>query len=147
MAKLRCANTPERVSSIGSRVRVVGALIASRGKVLLSKRRREQEHGGLWEFPGGKVEAGESDQEALARELAEELGIEATVGPRCCTVRHAYPDYAVDLVIYRCTMGDQQPTCRDVEEVAWFTYRQLCDIELTPPDLVVARRIMGERRA
>ncbi len=124
-----------------ARIRVVGALVMSGGRVLLTRRRKEQVHGGYWEFPGGKVEPGESDREALARELREELGVGAEVGEHVCTVTHGYSGFVIDLAIYRCVLGDQTPACREVEAVSWVPVNDLERLELTPPDRAVARWI------
>jgi len=69
---------------------VAAALIVREGEVLIGQRRPDQPMALLWEFPGGKIEAGESPQEALARELSEELGIDASIGPPVTRIRHNY---------------------------------------------------------
>jgi 8-oxo-dGTP diphosphatase len=80
---------------------VAAALIVRGGKVLICQRRPDQPMALQWEFPGGKIEAGESAEEALARELNEELGIYATVGPRVTHIRHNYRHGgAVDLQFF-----------------------------------------------
>ena len=71
---------------------VVAALILRDSKILVCQRRRDDTHALQWEFPGGKVESGETPQEALARELREELGIEATIGRELYRTRHSYRD-------------------------------------------------------
>ena len=80
---------------------VAAALIVREGEVLIGQRRADQPMGPLWEFPGGKIEPGESPQQALARELAEELGIHAEVGPAVTRIRHHYRrGGAVDLQFF-----------------------------------------------
>lgn len=83
-------------------VRVVAALIAhpKDGRFLIQQRLPGASRGLLWEFPGGKVESGESDAQALIRECREELGIELSVGRRRWTGRHRYEDLEVELVLY-----------------------------------------------
>jgi len=76
---------------------VVAALILRDSKLLVCQRRHDDTHGLLWEFPGGKVEPGESPSEALARELREELGIEATIGRELFRTRHRYRDFQAEL--------------------------------------------------
>lgn len=71
--------------------RVVAALIVKDGQVLICQRTAEQTMPLKWEFPGGKIEPGEAEEEALRRELEEELGIAATIGPKIATVQHSYP--------------------------------------------------------
>jgi 8-oxo-dGTP diphosphatase len=80
---------------------VAAALIVRDGEVLIGQRRANQPMALLWEFPGGKIEPGESPQQALARELGEELGIEATIGPQLIRIRHNYRHGgAVDLKFF-----------------------------------------------
>ncbi len=80
---------------------VAAALIVRNGEVLIGQRRPDQPMALQWEFPGGKIEAGESPEEALARELDEELGIKATIGPRVTRIRHNYRHGgAVDLQFF-----------------------------------------------
>jgi 8-oxo-dGTP diphosphatase len=80
---------------------VAAALMVRGGEVLIAQRRPDQPMALQWEFPGGKIEAGESPEEALARELSEELGIQATVGPRVTRIRHNYRHGgAVDLQFF-----------------------------------------------
>jgi 8-oxo-dGTP diphosphatase len=73
-------------------VTVVAGLIWQEGRVLICRRRLDGAFPGKWEFPGGKIEAGEEPQAALQRELEEELGIQATIGEEICRVKHEYPD-------------------------------------------------------
>ncbi len=145
MAKLsRAGKCTASSSGPSRRVRVVGALVERGGKVLVTRRRAEQVRGGLWEFPGGKVEPGETDREALARELREELGVDPDVGGHFLTHVHAYPDCVVELAVYRCTIGTQRPVSRDVDQIAWVSRADLLERRLTPPDIVVAREWVRE---
>ncbi|MDR0966531.1 MAG: (deoxy)nucleoside triphosphate pyrophosphohydrolase [Myxococcales bacterium] len=84
---------------------VVGALITRDGRYLITQRPAKAVLPLLWEFPGGKVEAGESDEAALRRELKELMGIEAVVHEQVLHVHHAYPDYDIDFRVYRCELS------------------------------------------
>jgi 8-oxo-dGTP diphosphatase len=84
-----------------TRVKVVAAVIEKGGKVLIAQRHRNDKLGGLWEFPGGKVEPEEKPEEALRRELQEELGIRAEIGDLVCTSRYDYSHLSVELLAYR----------------------------------------------
>src|ERR1700689_3372698 len=93
-------------SRAGSRrpkpVEVSAALIFRGGKLLITQRHKTSHLGGLWEFPGGKREAGETFEECLRRELAEELGIEAEVGRMVESLAHEYPERTVELRFFLC---------------------------------------------
>ena len=102
------------------RLRVVAAaLFDAERRVLIAERPAGKHMAGWWEFPGGKVGSGESDAEALVRELREELGIEARPDHEIMQLRHEYPDRMVDLVLWRATLdsGDAAGPRRPAIEV------------------------------
>jgi len=84
------------------KIRVVGAMIEEEGKYLITQRPPTASLPLLWEFPGGRVEPGETDEQALARELDEEMGIVVRVGERVIHVEHSYASYDIDFCVYRC---------------------------------------------
>ncbi len=84
--------------------RVVAAVIRRGSRILIARRRDGGERGGQWEFPGGKVEPGESEAAALRREILEELGCEVDVGRLLVRHRHRYPDLEVELLFYACEL-------------------------------------------
>ena len=88
---------------------VVAALIRDGRRVLMSRRRADQPMPLLWEFPGGKIEPGESPQAALVREVREELGCELTVGGIHDVVFHAYPDFDLYMLVYAATISRGTP--------------------------------------
>jgi 8-oxo-dGTP diphosphatase len=130
---------------------VVAALIERDAKVLLDLRRRGSHLEGRWEFPGGKREIGETDEQALVRELREELGIETEVeGPPIAVVEHAYPELDVTLALYAVRFSGE-PIAKDVEAIGWFSFDQLRGLEMPPADVplvdaVVARAAGGRVR-
>jgi A/G-specific adenine glycosylase len=101
------------------RAKTQKAAIVEDGAYLLGKRREDSMLGGLWEFPGGKVEPGETHQEALRRELKEELAIDVAVGEHIVSVDHAYSHFSITLHLYACThlSGDPHPHVHS--EVKW----------------------------
>jgi 8-oxo-dGTP diphosphatase len=102
------------------RVRVVAAVIRRDGRILVAQRPAEGPRAGKWEFPGGKVEEGESEPEALRREIAEELGCGIEVGPLALRHRHAYPDLEVELAFYDCALpAGAEPRCLGVAALEW----------------------------
>jgi 8-oxo-dGTP diphosphatase len=86
------------------KIRVVGAMIEKDGRYLITQRPPTATLPLLWEFPGGRVEPGETDQAALARELAEEMEIQVAVADRVIHVEHAYEGYDIDFCVYRCRL-------------------------------------------
>ena len=102
-------------------IRVVAAIIAHRGRLLICQRRRTDAFELKWEFPGGKVRRGETPRAALARELREELGIAASIGREIFHTRHHYADMAsaVDLTFFAATRAFPAPRNIVFERIAW----------------------------
>jgi 8-oxo-dGTP diphosphatase len=120
---------------------VAAAFISERGKVLTTQRQEDVHCGLLWEFPGGKVKDAEEPRQALRRELKEELGIEAEVGEIVEVAFHAYPEYPVLLLIYRCRVkeGIPQPlACRDLR---WVSFEELEKLPMPPADDPIRRKL------
>lgn len=115
---------------------VVAALIESDGKLLVSQRRRGSAFELMWEFPGGKVEMGESLEAALARELREELGVQTIVGAEIYRTTHKYEEMsrAVELVFFRCTIVSETPQNLAFEQIAWRKPRDLLAMTFLPAD-------------
>ena len=129
------------------RVSVVGAALLKDGRVLASRRVGPPALAGLWEFPGGKVEAGESDVEALRRELAEELGVTAVVGDRL-GADLLIGDTAV-LRVYVCTDVEGEPQLVDHDEHRWLSCDELDDVPWIPVDAPLVeelRQLLGMSR-
>ncbi|HEY8347406.1 MAG TPA: (deoxy)nucleoside triphosphate pyrophosphohydrolase [Symbiobacteriaceae bacterium] len=124
---------------------VVGAVIENEaGHILCARRSPHMAQGGLWEFPGGKIEAGESPAESLRREIREELGCEITVGPQVADVTYAYPDRVVRLITYRARLVSGQPTPREHAELRWLPPGELHRLTWAPADLPTVRRLQEE---
>ena len=119
----------ERVIRVG----VVGAALVRDGRVLASRRTEPPRLAGMWEFPGGKVEDGESDEQALLRELREELEVEASVGVRLGGDL-LIGDTAV-LRVYLCRLVSGEPALVDHDEHRWLAHHELDDVAWLPVDL------------
>ena len=129
------------------RVHVAAAVIrGADGRILIAKRADSQHQGGLWEFPGGKVEDGESIETALARELNEELGIVVTASRPLIEVRHDYPDKQVLLDVREVTAYTGEPHGAEGQPLRWVTARELPDYEFPAANrpIVSAARLPGE---
>jgi 8-oxo-dGTP diphosphatase len=101
-------------------IRVVAAVISREGKYLITQRRATAVLAGLWEFPGGRVEPGETDDEALRRELKERLGVEIVVKGRIAHRRHGYHGYSVDLNLYQAELAPSaEPQKLRVADFRW----------------------------
>lgn len=123
-------------------MRVVAALIRAGGQVLLTQRKPGRHLGLSWEFPGGKVEAGESDAEALQRELQEELGVEARVGSLCFETRHNYGSREMHLLVYRCRITEGVPRALDTHACEWVPEARLMERSFLPADLPLVHGIV-----
>ena len=122
-------------------VMVVAAVIEKDGKVLIARRRKGDKLAGKWEFPGGKIEPGESPEAALRRELLEELGIEAEIGEHFCTSRYDYPHLSVELITYnvRAFSGAILPHVHD--RVRWVLPKELCRYDFPEANHEIIRRL------
>ena len=116
---------------------VAGVITDARGRILLSRRTPSQDLAGLWEFPGGKREAGETPEQALARELEEELGIQAVIGAHVITVPQAYPHKRLSLDVRHVTRWQGTPKGREGQALTWVAPGSLSRYSMPPADLPV----------
>lgn len=127
------------------RFRVVAALIRQGSRILLTQRWPGKHAGLTWEFPGGKVEPGENDHEALTRELSEELGIEVEIGSCCFETCHGYGNREVHLLIYRCRIVAGEPHAIDVKAVDWADVTELSTRNFPPADAPFVQELIAGR--
>jgi mutator protein MutT len=143
MAHIAREATPFVISDRMRRIRVVAGIIERAGQVLCAQRGPQQDQPGLWEFPGGKVEAGETDAEALARELMEELGVAVKVGVLLATSVHRLPSAEIALLGYRCQMIAGDLTKREHADLRWVDIPALSDLKWAPADLPLVAAILS----
>jgi 8-oxo-dGTP diphosphatase len=115
-------------------IRVVAAMLEKDGCYLITQRRPGASLPLLWEFPGGRVEDGESDARALAREISEELGLEIEVGERAVQVHHVYSAYEIDFAVYRCSVKQGDVQHGRVHDHRWVKPQDLDKYQFPPAD-------------
>lgn len=127
------------------RIRVVAALIERGNEVLVSRRRDRPNKPGLWEFPGGKIEPGETEHKALIRELREELAIDSTPGALYARVEHRYAELEVELSLFRTQIPlDAQPRALEAQEVRWVLRTAMPSLSFLEADIALVKRIASE---
>jgi 8-oxo-dGTP diphosphatase len=126
---------------------VAGVIQDDAGRYLITQRPRGSHLGGLWEFPGGKIEAGELPEAALRRELTEELGASFQVGEEVDTVTWEYPDRTVVLRFYRCVHESGTISPRESQIMRWVTPDRLDEFEFPPADRQILARLTGRGSA
>ena len=117
---------------------VTAAIITLEDKVLLTRRAPGEKHAGGWEFPGGKVEPGESPETCLRRELLEELEIETIIGEKLTESIHTYETGAIRLLAYRATILSGSLQLHVHDEYQWVSTAELTQFELLPADVPIA---------
>jgi 8-oxo-dGTP diphosphatase len=132
---------------VSREVRVVAALIETApGRYLVQQRLPGKSRALLWEFPGGKVETGESDAQALVREAREELGVRLEVGEERFAVRHAYQDLTVDLHLYDARIVDGTPTPVGAHALRGATPQEMLGMPFCEADLPLLRELASEEQ-
>ncbi len=126
------------------RIVVVGAVLVQNGKIFAAQRGPQMGLAGLWEFPGGKIEAGESPQEALIREIREELACEIQVNDFVTTTDHEYDFGIVSLTTYLCELIEGYPRLAEHDDSKWLEASELFSVEWAPAD-VPAVEILQQR--
>lgn len=121
---------------------VAAAIIVSKGKVLLARRKQGDRHQGFWEFPGGAVEPGETLEECLSRELMEELGVAATVAEVIARNEHRTARHSLDLVALRAHVESEEFRLTAHDAIEWVEPRDLGRYKLAPADLPIAAALM-----
>ena len=115
-------------------IKVVAAIIEKDGKILATQRGYGDMKGG-WEFPGGKVEPGETSQQAIKREIEEELEAEINVGRLVVDVNHDYPTFHLDMDCFLCTLADSTITLLEHSAAKWLDEEHLRSVDWLPADI------------
>lgn len=128
---------------MAKRINVVGAVIVKDGLVLCAQRGPRGSLAGMWEFPGGKIEAGETSRDALEREITEELRCTVTVGDEVTTTIHEYDFGVVSLTTFYCELIEGTPTLTEHADVVWLTPDQLQSLDWAPADVPAVQKIQA----
>ena len=126
-------------------IRVVAAVIKAVNEygepIIFATQRGYGEFKGGWEFPGGKIEVGETSQEALKREIVEELDIEISVGELIDTIEYDYPEFHLSMDCFWCEIVNGNLVLKEHEDARWLTKVQLDDVEWLPADIILIEKI------
>ena len=119
---------------IGIQIKVAAGLIFRSGKLLITQRHADAHLGGLWEFPGGKREPGETFEQCLRRELREELGCDVEVLELVESITHTYPEKTVHLQFFRCRWLAHEPQAIDCADLRWVSREELAQFNFPAAD-------------
>lgn len=125
-------------------INVVGAVVVRDDTILAAQRSSAMALPGMWEFPGGKIEAGETPQQALAREMNEELLCTVEIGEHVETTSHEYDFGVVTLTTYYARLVDDEPQLTEHSEIRWIPASTLDSVEWAPADVPAVQRIMRD---
>lgn len=124
-------------------IRVVAAVISKSARYLITQRRPTAALPLLWEFPGGRVEDGETDAEALRREIRHRLDVDVEVGERIAFTHHPYQSYSVDFYLYGGRITDGEPRARAVHAFKWVESHEFDGHAFTPADEASMSQLLG----
>ena len=123
---------------------VVAALIWDGDRFLICQRPAHKARGLLWEFVGGKVEPGETKEQALIRECREELAVTLSVGEIFMEVDHEYPDLNVHLTLFKAAISEGTPRMLEHNDIRWITVEEITKYEFCPADEAILKKLRGE---
>ncbi|KOR36174.1 MULTISPECIES: 8-oxo-dGTP diphosphatase MutT [Planktothricoides] len=121
----------------------VAVIWNDRGQILIDRRKAHGLHGGLWEFPGGKIEPGETVEACIQREIREELGIEIAVQAHLITVEHTYSHFRVSLMVHHCRHLAGEPQPLECDEVRWVNLDQLEQFTFPQANVKIIEALKG----
>lgn len=123
---------------------VSAGIIEKDGKILIAKRRKGKCLEPLWEFPGGKLEEGETPQECLRRELMEELNIDTSIGEYFCSTSFYCGDKFIKLLAYKVRYVSGEMQMNDHDDIQWVSLNELKDFEFVRADTTIVKKLLEE---
>lgn len=121
-------------------IEVVAAIILKEDKILATKR-GYGEFINLWEFPGGKIESAETKEQALSREIREELDVDITIKDLLCTIQYDYPDFHLTMHCFMCSVADGKITLVEHKDAKWLSMDELDMVQWLPADIQILDKI------
>ena len=128
--------------AMGHKRQVVAAVLEKDGKILIAKRKRGSVLGGKWEFPGGKIEPGETPQICLKRELKEEFDIETEIGDFFCSSKFRYSFVPIELLVYKATYISGELKLSEHDDMKWVSREELSGYDFMDADKPVVRKLV-----
>ena len=122
-------------------MKVTAGIIQENGRVLIARRKPGKHMGGKWEFPGGKIEPGETPEQSLARELGEELCVRASIGEFLCSTIFEADGVSLELLVYRVESIEGELTLQEHDEIRWVNPEQLSSYDLADSDRMVVEAL------
>lgn len=122
---------------------VAGILINDNNEILIAKRKIDKSMGGYWEFPGGKIEDGESPEESLIRELKEEMNISIKINECFGEKSYDYGDFKINLIAYICEITEGEISLTDHSEVKWVKKDELSKYKIAPADIYFVNKLQN----
>ena len=122
-------------------IKVIAGLITDSNKYLIAKRNMKKSLGGLWEFPGGKIDDDETPKECLKRELKEELNIETVIGDFICSNTHDYGDFKIDLHLYEVKSFSGNIIKSEHEDIKWISKVEFDNYKFAPADIPIIEKL------
>ena len=124
------------------RIEVVAAVIEKDDKIFCAQRNLAKSQGGKWEFPGGKIEVGETNEEALVREISEEFDTDIVVDKYIMTVEHDYPTFHITMHAYLCTLVKGDLVLKEHNDSTWVTKEELLTLDFADADKPIVNKLI-----